>query len=216
MKVVLFCGGLGTRIREYSENIPKPMVPVGHQPILWHVMQYYSQYGHKDFVLCLGYKANIIKEFFLNYQPQTYMDCVVSGRLEGRAARQARRGLARHADRHRASGATSASGCWAVRDHVEERGDVPRQLQRRPDRRRLSTTWSRRSRRAASSPASWPCGPPLTYHLADIAEDGSVRGVPLVRPIRTSGSTAATSSCARRSSTTCARARSWCSSRSSA
>ena len=79
MKVVLFCGGLGTRIREYSENIPKPMVPVGNHPILLHVMQYYSQYGHKDFVLCLGYKANTIKEFFLNYNPQTYMDCVVSG-----------------------------------------------------------------------------------------------------------------------------------------
>ena len=78
MKVVLFCGGLGTRIREYSENIPKPMIPVGHQPILWHVMNYYSQYGHRDFVLCLGYKANVIKEFFLNYKPQIFADCVVS------------------------------------------------------------------------------------------------------------------------------------------
>jgi glucose-1-phosphate cytidylyltransferase len=78
MKVVLFCGGLGTRIREYSENIPKPMIPVGHQPILWHVMNYYSQYGHRDFVLCLGYKANVIKEFFLNYKPQIYADCIVS------------------------------------------------------------------------------------------------------------------------------------------
>ena len=78
MKVVLFCGGLGTRIREYSENVPKPMIPVGHQPILWHVMNYYSQYGHRDFVLCLGYKANVIKEFFLNYKPQIFADCVVS------------------------------------------------------------------------------------------------------------------------------------------
>jgi NDP-sugar pyrophosphorylase family protein len=51
MKVVLFCGGFGTRIRDYGENIPKPMIPVGEQPILWHVMQYYSQYGHRDFVL---------------------------------------------------------------------------------------------------------------------------------------------------------------------
>lgn len=78
MKVVLFCGGLGTRIREYSESIPKPMIPVGHHPILWHVMQYYSDYGHRDFVLCLGYKANIIKEFFLNYNPQLFSDCIVS------------------------------------------------------------------------------------------------------------------------------------------
>jgi glucose-1-phosphate cytidylyltransferase len=78
MKVVLFCGGLGTRIRDYGENIPKPMIPVGEQPILWHVMQYYSQYGHHDFVLCLGYKANTIKEFFLNWRQQTYTDCVIS------------------------------------------------------------------------------------------------------------------------------------------
>ena len=78
MKVVLFCGGLGTRIREYSETIPKPMIPVGHQPILWHLMQYYSEYGHREFVLCLGYKANVIKDFFLNYKPQAYADCTVS------------------------------------------------------------------------------------------------------------------------------------------
>jgi glucose-1-phosphate cytidylyltransferase len=78
MKVVLFCGGLGTRIREYSESIPKPMVPIGHQPILWHLMQYYSQYGHRDFVLCLGYKANVVKDYFLNYKQVTNSDCVVS------------------------------------------------------------------------------------------------------------------------------------------
>jgi glucose-1-phosphate cytidylyltransferase len=79
MKTVLFCGGLGTRIRDVSESIPKPMIPIGDKPILWHLMHYYSQFGHKDFVLCLGYKANVVKEFFLNYRPQTYADCVVSG-----------------------------------------------------------------------------------------------------------------------------------------
>jgi glucose-1-phosphate cytidylyltransferase len=78
MKVVLFCGGLGTRIREYSENIPKPMVPIGHQPILWHVMQYYSQFGHQEFILCLGYKANVVKDYFLNYRQTATSDCVVS------------------------------------------------------------------------------------------------------------------------------------------
>lgn len=79
MKTVLFCGGLGTRIRDYSENIPKPMIPIGDKPILWHLMSYYSQFGYKDFVLCLGYKARVIKEFFLNYRPHIYVDCVVSG-----------------------------------------------------------------------------------------------------------------------------------------
>jgi glucose-1-phosphate cytidylyltransferase len=78
MKVVLFCGGLGTRIRDYAENVPKPMVPVGHSPILWHVMQYYHHYGHSDFVLCLGYKANIIKQWFLDYRPAIYNDFVLS------------------------------------------------------------------------------------------------------------------------------------------
>lgn len=67
MKVVLFCGGLGMRIREFSEQIPKPMVTIGYRPILWSIMKYYSYYGHKDFILCLGHKADIIKNYFVNY-----------------------------------------------------------------------------------------------------------------------------------------------------
>ena len=67
MKVVLFCGGLGTRLRDFSEAIPKPLVSIGYRPIIWHVMKYYAHYGHKDFILCLGYKADLIKSYFLNY-----------------------------------------------------------------------------------------------------------------------------------------------------
>ena len=67
MKVVLFCGGLGTRLGALPEDIPKPMVRIGNWPILLHVMKYYAHYGHTDFILCLGYKANRIKEYFLNY-----------------------------------------------------------------------------------------------------------------------------------------------------
>lgn len=67
MKVVLFCGGLGLRIRDYSESIPKPLIPLGSRPMLWHVMKYYSHFGHKDFILCLGYQGEAIKKFFLNY-----------------------------------------------------------------------------------------------------------------------------------------------------
>ena len=67
MKVVLFCGGLGMRLREYSESVPKPMVPIGYRPILWHVMKYYAHYGHKDFILCLGYRGDVVKEYFRNY-----------------------------------------------------------------------------------------------------------------------------------------------------
>jgi glucose-1-phosphate cytidylyltransferase len=79
MKVVLFCGGQGTRLRDYSETIPKPMVKLGYRPILWHVMKYYAHFGHKDFILCLGYKADVIKNFFLNYDEAVSNDLVISG-----------------------------------------------------------------------------------------------------------------------------------------
>jgi glucose-1-phosphate cytidylyltransferase len=79
MKVVLFCGGLGMRLREYSEIIPKPMVTIGYRPILWHVMKYYAHYGHKEFILCLGYKADIIKNYFLNYNEYLSNDFVLAG-----------------------------------------------------------------------------------------------------------------------------------------
>jgi glucose-1-phosphate cytidylyltransferase len=79
MKVVLFCGGMGMRMREYSESVPKPMVPIGYRPILWHVMKYYAHYGHKDFILCLGYKADAIKNYFRNYDECVSNDFVLSG-----------------------------------------------------------------------------------------------------------------------------------------
>lgn len=68
MKVVIFCGGLGTRLREETEFKPKPMVNIGTKPILWHIMKYYSSFGFNEFVLCLGYKGEMIKEFFYNYE----------------------------------------------------------------------------------------------------------------------------------------------------
>lgn len=67
MKVVILCGGLGTRLREETEYRPKPMVPIGGQPILWHIMKIYAHHGHTDFILCLGYKGDVIKEYFRNY-----------------------------------------------------------------------------------------------------------------------------------------------------
>lgn len=71
MKVVILCGGLGTRLREETEFRPKPMVPVGERPVLWHIMKTYAHHGHKDFVLCLGYKGEAIKDYFRNYQWNT-------------------------------------------------------------------------------------------------------------------------------------------------
>jgi glucose-1-phosphate cytidylyltransferase len=78
MKVVLFCGGLGMRLREYSEQIPKPMVPIGYRPIVWHLMKYYAHYGHKDFILCLGHRADAFKSYFLNYNECLSNDFILS------------------------------------------------------------------------------------------------------------------------------------------
>jgi glucose-1-phosphate cytidylyltransferase len=78
MKVVLFCGGLGMRLREYSDQIPKPMVPIGYRPIIWHLMKFYAHYGHKDFVLCLGHQADVIKKYFLQYDECLTNDFVLT------------------------------------------------------------------------------------------------------------------------------------------
>lgn len=78
MKVVLFCGGLGMRLRDHAENVPKPMVPIGYRPILWHLMKYYAHHGHRDFVLCLGYRGDLIKHYFLNYEEYVSNDFVLS------------------------------------------------------------------------------------------------------------------------------------------
>jgi len=77
MKVIILAGGFGTRLAEFTEMIPKPMVPIGGKPILWHIMNLYARYGHKDFHLALGYKAEIVKDYFLNYYSLS-ADCTVS------------------------------------------------------------------------------------------------------------------------------------------
>lgn len=68
MKVVLLAGGYGTRISEYTESIPKPMIPIGGRPILWHIMKIYEKFGHNDFYVALGYKSEVIKDYFLKYR----------------------------------------------------------------------------------------------------------------------------------------------------
>jgi glucose-1-phosphate cytidylyltransferase len=174
MKIVLFCGGLGTRIREYSESIPKPMIPIGDQPILWHLMQYYRQFGHREFVLCLGYKANTIKSFFLNYRPQSFADCVVSGTgaqvellngpEEDWRVTLVDTGIWRNIGER----------LWAVRQHVENEPmfmanysdgltdlDLDDMVQRFEASGKLACFLAIR--------------PPLTYHLVDIGPGGRVR-----------------------------------------
>ena len=83
MKVVLFCGGLGMRMRTDDQSLPKPMTPIGSRPVLWHVMRYYAYFGHKDFILCLGYGAQAVKDYFLNYSETTSNDFVIMQGSEG-------------------------------------------------------------------------------------------------------------------------------------
>lgn len=174
MKVVLFCGGLGMRIREYSESVPKPMIPVGHQPILWHVMQYYSQFGHREFVLCLGHKANTIKEFFLNYRPQAFSDCVVSGfgskiELLGEPAEEWRVSLID-------TGIWRNIGerLWAVREHVQEEEMFLANYSDGLTNVNLDSMIER-FKKSDKIACFLAIRPPLTYHLADIDTDGRVQ-----------------------------------------
>ena len=174
MKVVLFCGGLGTRIREYSESIPKPMIPVGHQPILWHIMQYYSDYGHRDFVLCLGYKANIVKDFFLDYRPHSFADCVVSN--HGKDIEF----LSELPEDWRVSlidtGIWRNIGerLWAVRDHVANEDMFLANYSDGLCNVNLDDMidYFKKSDKIA---CFLTIRPPLTYHLVNIGSDGDVR-----------------------------------------
>jgi glucose-1-phosphate cytidylyltransferase len=79
VKVVLLCGGRGTRLNGTAGDVPKPMLPIGYRPILWHIMKYYACFGHKDFILCLGYRADVIKSYFLHYDEALSNDFVMSG-----------------------------------------------------------------------------------------------------------------------------------------
>ena len=101
MKVVLFCGGLGMRLREYSDRIPKPLAEIGSRPLLWHLMKYYAHYGFKDFILCLGYGAGAIKDYFVDYREYVSNDFVLSEwRQAARPAATRHRRLAHHVRGH--------------------------------------------------------------------------------------------------------------------
>ena len=103
MKVVILCGGLGTRLREETEFRPKPMVEVGGRPILWHIMKIYAHYGFHEFVLCLGYRGNTIKEYFLNYAAMNndFTIALDTSQADRGSQRALRGAVSRHAGRHR-------------------------------------------------------------------------------------------------------------------
>ena len=208
MKVVLFCGGLGLRMREASERVPKPMVPIGGRPILWHVMKYFAHFGHTRFVICLGYKGEVIKEFFLTYNEALSNDFVLTeGGRTVELLRPRHPGLGDHVRRHRPAHVSIGERLRAVQPHLEGEdvflanyGDV---LTDAP----ISRRWSRTTARSGAV-ASFLCVKPgYTFHLVQTDDDDYVRSVVGHDPAPTSGSTAATSSSGTRSSTTSNRAR---------
>ena len=176
MKVVLFCGGLGMRLREYSDSIPKPMVPIGYRPVLWHLMRYYAHYGHNEFVLCLGYRADVIKEYFLEYKEWLSNDFVLdAGRSDIQLLRSdiddwkitfVDTGLA----------ANIGERLFAVREHVEDDdaflanyadglSDVP-----------LDAVIDHFH--AQSKVATFLAVPPShTFHVVDVGDGSDVRGI---------------------------------------
>lgn len=118
MKVVIFCGGLGLRMREHSDRIPKALTPIGYRPILWHLMRYYAHYGHREFILCLGYRADAVKSYFLEYDEALSNDFVMEaggGQIDL---------LSRDIDDWQitfvdtGTHATLAERLWAVRSHL--------------------------------------------------------------------------------------------------
>jgi glucose-1-phosphate cytidylyltransferase len=180
MKVVLFCGGLGTRLREYTGEIPKPMVKIGYRPILWHLMKYYAHFGHKDFVLCLGYKADVIKHFFLEYEEWISNDFTLS--RGGKELRLEASDIEEWNITFVDTGLHANIGqrLAAVRKYVQDDEmflanysdgltdmDLPAMIER-----------FRESGKVAAFLAAKPS---QSFHLVDVAPDGNVNGIRAVR-----------------------------------
>ena len=161
MKAVILAGGLGTRLSEETTIKPKPMVEIGGRPILWHIMKIYSAHGINDFIICLGYKGYVIKEYFANYFLHYVGRDLRPGNNAMEVHQQPRRALARHAGRHR-------------RRHHDRRTPQARAPLRRGRGGLLLHLWRRRGRhrhRRARSPstrsmASWPPSPPCSRPAA--------------------------------------------------
>ncbi len=176
MKVVLFCGGQGMRIRDQAENVPKPMVHIGYRPMLWHIMRYYAHFGHKDFVLCLGYRGDVIKRYFRDYDECLSNDFVLSG--GGRDVELLRSDIDDWRITFVDTGLTANIGerLLAVRRHLEDEEmflvnyadgvtDLP------------LPQYLDRFRRSSRVGAFIAVRPPWTFHLVDFQQDGVVKSV---------------------------------------
>jgi len=182
MKVVLFCGGLGMRMRDGASSAPKPMAMIGERPMLWHVMRYYAHYGHTDFVLCLGYGGAAVKDFFLNYDETRSNDFV----LEGGASKIElfKTDIADWRITFVDTGLHSPIGerLRRVRRFV---ADEPLFLANYADVFTDAPLPDMIERFAASSAiASLLAVPPQSHHVVDIEENGLITGVTPVRDLR--------------------------------
>ena len=176
MKVVLFCGGLGMRIRDYSDEVPKPLVPVGGQPILWHIMKYYASFGHTDFILCLGHKGAAIKRFFLEYDECSTNDFVYSD--GGNTIDLLQRDIADWTITFVDTGETTNIGgrLMKVQEHLRDDemflanySDTLTDL----DLDAMTATFA-----ASDKVAGFCCvKPPYSFHLVDFADDKDVRAI---------------------------------------
>jgi glucose-1-phosphate cytidylyltransferase len=180
MKVVLFCGGLGLRLREYGDSVPKPMVPIGPRPVLWHVMKYYAHFGHTDFVLCLGYRGEVIKDYFLNYNEAESNDFVLSG--GGRSVELLSTDIQDWRITFVDTGRDASIGqrFMAVRDQVKDEeiflANYADGLTDAP-LAELIDDFRRRDKVAAFVSIR----PPQTFHIVGTADDGTVETVTHVR-----------------------------------
>ncbi|MFZ0012692.1 MAG: sugar phosphate nucleotidyltransferase [Acidimicrobiia bacterium] len=176
MKVVLFCGGLGTRLRDYSDAVPKPMVKIGHRPVLWHVMRYYAHYGHTEFVLCLGYKADVIKEYFLDYSEAASNDFVLSG--GGKDLRLLSSDIDDWSITFVDTGVSSNIGerLLAVKDYVDDEPFLANYADGVTDLH-LPTMLDEMRLQSDLTAAFMAVPPPLSLHVTDFDEGGRVSSI---------------------------------------
>lgn len=183
MKVVLFCGGLGMRMRDGVTTGPKPMAMIGERPLLWHVMRYYAHFGHTDFVLCLGYGASYVKDFFLNYDETKSNDFVLEG--SAREVQLFRTDIADWRITFVDTGLNSPIGerLRRVRRFV---ADEPMFLANYADVLTNAPLPDMITRFEASDATASLLAVPLqsSHHVVDIADDGFVANVTLMRDLR--------------------------------
>jgi len=183
MKVVLFCGGLGMRMRDGVTTGPKPMAMIGERPLLWHVMRYYAHFGHTDFVLCLGYGASAVKDFFLNYDETKSNDFVLEG--SARQVKLFRTDISDWRITFVDTGLHSPIGerLRRVRRFVQ---DEPMFLANYADVLTNAPLPDMIARFEASNAVASLLAVPLqsSHHVVDIADDGFITHVTLMRDLR--------------------------------